>query len=67
MRTVYIDESVSDYPYSLEISRYADKDIILSIVDNNKNEIHESAYLILNRDKQRELLQTLRELLGEKE
>lgn len=65
MKTVYLSEGNTPYSFNLELTRYDDGDIVLSVVDDDKNEIAETAYVILSEAKQRELIKLLQELLEE--
>lgn len=65
MKTVYLSEGSSPYSFNLELTKYTDDDIVISVVDDDKNEISEKAYVILSKSKQRELIKLLQELLEE--
>lgn len=70
MKTIYISEDDSRKEgYFLELTKYTDGDIVVSVVDENKNDIPnyyaDSAYLIFNKNKQKELISILKELLEE--
>ena len=65
MKTVYLSEGSSPYSFNLELTKYTDGDIVISVVDDDKNEISEKAYVILSKSKQRELIKLLQELLEE--
>lgn len=70
MKTIYISEDDSrKESYFLELTKYTDGDIVVSVVDENNNDIHnyhaDSAYLIFNQEKQKELINTLNDLLEE--
>lgn len=65
MKTLYLSEGNTPYSFNLELTRYGDGDIVLSVVDDDKNEIAETAYVILSEAKQRELIKLLQELLEE--
>lgn len=69
MKTIYISEDDSGKEsYFLELTKYTDGDIVVSVVDENKDDIlncTEPAYLIFNQEKQKELVNTLNELLEE--
>lgn len=70
MKTIYISEDDSrKESYFLELTKYTDGDIVVSVVDENKNDIRnyyaDSAYLTFNKNKQKELINTLNELLEE--
>lgn len=63
MKTIYISEGNTPYSFNLELTKYADGDIVMSVVDDDKNEIAETAYVILSQSKQRELIKVLENLL----
>lgn len=65
MKTLYLSEGNTPYSFNLELTRYGDGDIVLSVVDDDKNEISEKAYVILTEAKQRELINVLENLLEE--
>lgn len=65
MKTVYLSEGSSSYSFNLELTKYTDDDIVISVVDDDKNEISEKAYVILSKSKQRELINVLQNLLEE--
>lgn len=65
MKTIYLSEGNTPYSFNLELTKYTDGDIVISVVDDDKNEISEKAYVILTEAKQRELIKLLQELLEE--
>ena len=65
MKTVYLSEGSSPYSFNLELTKYTDDDIVISVVDDDKNEISEKAYVILSKSKQHELINVLQNLLEE--
>lgn len=65
MKTIYLSEGNTPYSFNLELTKYTDGDIVVSVVDDDKNEISEKAYVILSKSKQRELINVLQNLLEE--
>lgn len=65
MKTVYLSEGNSPYSFNLELTKYTDGDIVISVVDDDKSEIADTAYVILSKLKQRELINVLQNLLEE--
>lgn len=69
MYTKYVKETakMEPYPYSLEITRYTDGDVVISILDNNGKQVNnaDDNYVCFEQEKLKELIGVLQSMLEE--